>query len=157
MLDAIIKIWHNDIHTPNNWPRNKQTNSVRWKGIKTMRKATSDRTPSQLARRNIRHRRQHLIRELKKWAKGQRETIPTLRKPLAGAEEIYNRFGIRPGEDVFLPLANRNKWIEQKARRAFKYRKYEQRRKRRSENLFLKNWEKNISESCGTVRLDRPS
>ena len=70
------------------------------------------------------NRLRHLERRIKEWLDGGKASpVPTLRKPLPGALELYQQFGIEPFVDVFVPLPGRSKDSERKARERFRYRR----------------------------------
>jgi len=75
--------------------------------------------------------------------------VPTLRKPLKGAEQIYREFGIEPGVDVFLPRDGFTRDIEQRARRRYKYEKYNKSGRVHTnsfQDLLLRTLKKNMEQ-----------
>ncbi|RMD98400.1 MAG: hypothetical protein D6816_16300 [Bacteroidetes bacterium] len=97
-----------------------------------------------MSRQQPRVRRlRRLIRELEAWKSGERDSIPVLRKPLFEAEQIYERFGLRPGIDVFVPKPGWDQRSLARMRRAWRYEKAK--RENTVEGQIQRIWRKNSS------------
>jgi hypothetical protein len=87
------------------------------------------RTNARLSKANERNRLKNLEVAIRRYlASDGKKAMPTLRKPLRGAESVYNRFGVRPHIDVFIPLIGMSEIVIDMKRQEFNALRAKQRR-----------------------------
>ena len=107
------------------------------------------------AKRNSDNQRlRHLKRSIQTFLSGKSSVMPTLRKPLRGAEELYRSFGIVPGVDVFVPRVGVADAVNGAARLEFNRKKAKLKREIESEpaapagslaDIMKRNLQRNIT------------